>query len=237
MILWRAKSKLNETAKKGRTIPIAMEHIDRVLLFTGGNLGAWALQEIKESDIVVGVDRGALFLIRHGVPPQLAIGDFDSVSEEELSEIKQQCGELISCDPVMKDLTDTEMALQWALAQNPREILFLGALGTRFDHTLSNVHLLIKGLQAGVSCRIVDEKNEVLLIDGSTTVRKDRFSHISLLPLSPEVTGITLQGFLYPLHEARLRIGDSLGISNVLIAEQGSITLDQGLLLVIKSSD
>ncbi|MCK9907229.1 hypothetical protein MXD63_45440, partial [Frankia sp. Cpl3] len=84
-------------------------------------------------------------------------------------EIRQHCLELVSCDPVMKDLTDTEMALQWALERNPREILFLGALGTRFDHTLSNVHLLRRGLQAGISCRILDERNEVLLIDRPIT--------------------------------------------------------------------
>jgi thiamine pyrophosphokinase len=209
----------------------------RVLLFTGGNLGSWALQEIREGDVLVGVDRGALFLVRQKIRPRLAIGDFDSVTAQEMREIQAHAQEILSCDPVMKDLTDTEMALQWALEQHPQEILLLGALGTRFDHTLSNVHLLLKGLRAGVSCRIIDEKNEVLLIDRPTQMRNGRFTHISLLPLSPEVTGITLSGFRYPLQQATLRIGDSLGISNALTEEQGTIALSSGQLLVIKSSD
>lgn len=214
-----------------------MTNEKRVLLFTGGNLGSWALQEIREGDQLVGVDRGALFLVRHHFNPRLAIGDFDSVTPDELREIESNAQEIITCDPIMKDLTDTEMALQWALQQKPQEILLLGALGTRFDHTLSNVHMLLKGLRAGVSCRIVDEKNEVMVIERQTQVEKGRFTHISLLPLSPEVTGITLAGFLYPLQQATLRIGDSLGISNVLIEQQGTIAVGYGQLLVIKSSD
>jgi len=209
----------------------------RILLFTGGNLGPWALEQIRDGDTLVGVDRGAVFLIQNGLFPDLAIGDFDSVTEAELASIREQTRAFLTCDPVWKDQTDTEMAFHWALQQHPEEILILGALGTRFDHSLANIHLLARALEAGVPCRIVDEKNEVRLIKESTSVRKDRFHHVSLLPLSPEVRGITLEGFQYPLHKATLRIGDSLGISNVLLEETGRIHLDTGWLLVIKSMD
>jgi thiamine pyrophosphokinase len=209
----------------------------RVVIFTGGSLGDWALREIRENDVLVGADSGALFLVRRGLKPALALGDFDSVSPEELNEIRQACGETVTCDPVDKDLTDTEMAFDWALQQHPREIVLLGALGTRFDHSLANVHLLAKGLREGILCRIVDAHNEVLLIDRRAEVRKGRFSHVSLLPLSMEVTGITLEGFQYPLHNATLRIGQSLGISNVLLQDVGIVTIGQGRLLVIQSTD
>jgi thiamine pyrophosphokinase len=52
-----------------------------------------------------------------------------------------------------------------------------------------------------------------------------------------EVTGITLRGFQYPLTDATLTIGQSLGISNVLLEPEGTITIKEGLLLVIQSSD
>ncbi|MFD2368511.1 thiamine diphosphokinase [Brevibacillus sp. GCM10020057] len=210
---------------------------NRILLFAGGNLGTWALRHIREDDWLVGVDRGALFLIRHGCTPRLAIGDFDSVSGEEWAEIENNSQTVTSCDPIMKDLTDTEMALAWALERQPAEIVLLGALGTRFDHTLANVHLLRKALHAQIPCKIVDENNEIHLTDGTLTVERDHFAHVSLLPLSPEVTGITLTGFQYPLENATLRIGDTLGISNVLTADAGTISVRSGLLLVIKSKD
>lgn len=209
----------------------------RILLFTGGNLGAWALQEVRPSDTVVGVDRGALFLIEHGIKPVLAIGDFDSVSREEFSSIQQQVSDVQACDPVWKDWTDTEMAFHWAMEQSPAEILLLGALGNRFDHSLANVQLLVKALQAGISCRILDEHNEIMLLDHATRIAANGFSHVSLLPLTPEVTGITLTGFQYPLQQATLRWGQTLGISNVLVADTGTIELTSGYLLVVKSRD
>ncbi|WP_134683341.1 thiamine diphosphokinase [Brevibacillus migulae] len=209
----------------------------RILLFTGGNLGTWALQEIRTGDTLVGVDRGAFFLLQHGMKPDLAIGDFDSVSEEELQSIRTQVTDLQTCDPVWKDWTDTEMAFHWALEQSPSEIILLGALGTRFDHSFANVQLLVRALRAGVPCRIVDEKNELILLDRTGHVSKSSFSHISLLPFSPEVTGITLTGFQYPLEQATLRWGESLGVSNVLVEETGTIELESGYLLVIQSKD
>ncbi len=209
----------------------------RILLFTGGNLGSWALQEVRPDDILVGVDRGALFLVQQGVKPEIAIGDFDSVSAEELQLIQAQVSDLQTCDPVWKDWTDTEMAFHWAVQQAPSEIVLLGALGTRFDHSFANIQLLVKAVQAGITCRILDEKNEVILLDRSGSVRKSDFTHVSLLPLSKEVTGITLSGFRYPLHQATLRWGDSLGISNVLMEDVGTIEVADGYLLVIKSKD
>ena len=209
----------------------------RILLFAGGNLGNWALRDIRQDDWLVGVDRGALFLVRNGLTPRLSIGDFDSVSAEEMAEIEQRSIDVSSCDPVMKDLTDTEMALTWALEQQPAEIILSGVLGTRFDHTLANVHLLQKALHANIPCRIVDETNEIQLMDHHCTINRDHFAHVSLLPLTPEVTGITLTGFLYPLEDATLRIGDTLGISNVLREETGTIHIETGKLLVMKSKD
>ncbi|USG65500.1 thiamine diphosphokinase [Brevibacillus ruminantium] len=209
----------------------------KIILFAGGSLGSWALEEIEKEDVLVGVDRGALFLIQNGRQPHLAIGDFDSVTAAEREVIRQNSGEMRSCDPVMKDLTDTEMGLRWALDQQPAEIVLAGALGSRFDHSLANVHLLRKALVAGVPCRIVDEKNQVLLVDQQVTLHRKRFAHVSLLPLTEQVSGITLTGFQYPLDKATLRIGDTLGISNVLLADTGTVTVADGYLLVIQSMD
>ncbi|UFJ40253.1 thiamine diphosphokinase [Brevibacillus humidisoli] len=209
----------------------------RYLLFSGGNLGDWALDEVQEGDVLVGVDRGALFLLQHGIVPAYAVGDFDSVNEAERSQIEQQVASVASCDPVMKDLTDTEMAFRWALTQQPTEIILLGAVGSRLDHTLANLHLLVEAQKATVPCRIVDEKNEVLLVDGTAQIKKRRYRYVSLLPLSTQVTGITLEGFLYPLHRATLTIGQSLGISNELLGSHGTVSVESGQLLLIQSLD
>ncbi len=214
-----------------------MEKGTRILIFTGGTLGSWATSHIHQGDLLVGVDRGALFLIQHGYKPNFALGDFDSVSEEEKNNIMKHAQTFSDCDPIMKDQTDTEMAFEWALEQQPGEILLFGALGTRFDHSLANVQLLRRGLDKGISCRIIDPYNELQLTNQQLLVQKGAYHHVSLLPLSLKVTGITLDGFQYPLKDATLNLGDSLGISNVLLSEFGEIKIDSGLLLVIQSKD
>ncbi|MCZ8514092.1 thiamine diphosphokinase [Paenibacillus filicis] len=206
---------------------------------SGGTLGSWVLPYLKEAGALIGADRGALFLVDHGFVPEISLGDFDSVTLEELERVRSGSRQFISCDPVWKDLTDTEMAFTWALEQGAEEITLCGVLGTRWDHSLANVHLLRRALDAGVQCRIVDEHNELRLMDGRAPLRltQGRYSHVSLLPLTLSVSGITLHGFRYPLREATLTIGQSLGISNVLTAGEGTIQVRDGLLLVIQSSE
>ena len=48
---------------------------------------------------------------------------------------------------------------------------------------------------------------------------------------------MTLTGFKYPLTEALLTQGNSLGVSNELLAERGRIDFQEGILLYIESRD
>lgn len=210
-----------------------------VTIVSGGTLGGWALPHLNPEHFLVGADRGALFLLGNGFTPDAALGDFDSVEEHERRLIRERCSLFLDCDPVRKDLTDTEWALDWALACSPSSILMLGVTGTRFDHTFANVQLLAKAAARKVPCRIVDAHNEISLLSGedTLTLTKGCYSQVSLLPLSGAVCGITLEGFLYPLHDAVLTTGQSLGISNVLTGNSGTVRIREGQLLVIQSRD
>lgn len=186
----------------------------RILIFSGGTMADHALQAIRSGDFLIGVDRGALFLCEQGIRMQAAIGDFDSVNEKDKARIRRFSETMQSCDPVDKYETDTEMAFRFALEQQPREIVMYGATGSRMDHTLANVHLLRIGLERGVSTWIVDDHNRITLMNRRLTVKREGYTYLSLLPMTLEVTGITLKGFRYPLHRAALTIGNSLAISN-----------------------
>lgn len=63
------------------------------------------------------------------------------------------------------------------------------------------------------------------------------YTYTSLLPMTSEVTGIQLEGFMYPLHNATLKMGQSRAVSNKLMASKGTISIKSGLLLVIQSKD
>ncbi|MBB6669186.1 thiamine diphosphokinase [Cohnella nanjingensis] len=210
----------------------------RAVIVTGGTTGPWSLARIRPDDYLIGADRGASFLVEQGYAPHLALGDFDSVDDAQLRTVRSRAGEFQSFDAVDKDWTDTELALREALKRGFRDIVIFGGLGTRFDHSLANVHLLAVALDAGASACLADAHNEIrLLADRCRLEADERYPYVSLLPLSPQVTGVTLQGFAYPLNDATLKLGMSLGISNYLVAPEGDIAVRDGLLLVIRSRD
>ncbi len=211
----------------------------RIIIFSGGELTTSALTDIEPEDFIIGVDRGAAFLMEHQIHMHIAVGDFDSVTKETKEQIASISDRFIDCDPIYKDLTDTEMALELALEHNPSSIVIHGALGTRIDHSLSNIHLLRRTLEAGTQCTLVDPHNEITIMDASRPyhVKRTSFTYVSLLPLSLQVTGVSLEGFRYPLHQATLTIGKSLSVSNELTADVGTITITDGLLLIMSTKD
>lgn len=214
--------------------------ISRIIIVAGGSLGDRAMQialNKNPEDMLIGVDRGAFILTDKGCHLTGAFGDFDSITDDEFSIIKANSDWVQSFDAIDKDWTDSELAFHYALEQKPQQIVLLGATGTRFDHTLANIYLLQKALEAGIDCVLIDEHNEMKLINCTSTISRSDHSYISLISISGRTTGITLKGFQYPLLNATLERGQALGVSNVLIQDQGTIHLDSGLLLVIQSKD
>lgn len=79
----------------------------KIAVFTGGRLSDFS----TDFELFVGVDHGSLFLLKNQLPLDLAVGDFDSVSKEELQMIQEKAGDFIKAAPE-KDDTDTELALK-----------------------------------------------------------------------------------------------------------------------------
>ncbi|UHA73116.1 thiamine diphosphokinase [Paenibacillus sp. 481] len=216
------------------------DNYNHIVIFAGGQLHTELILYTDSADFIIGADRGALFLISHGIIPDLAIGDFDSVTDEERALVESTSKRYVGCDAVDKNYTDTELAFQTALSYKPDLITICGATGTRLDHTLANIHLLRQAVEANIMCRIADNNNLIMLTKKEIVVSAQHLQHfkyVSLLPLSMEVRGITLSGFAYPLQDATLQIGQSVGISNELVAATGSIRIVSGYLLVICSRD
>jgi len=212
-----------------------------VTICSGGQLGQWALPYMKQGDYIIGVDHGAAFLVEHGISPHLSIGDFDSVTPQQYEAIQQNSGSFMGFDAIDKNYTDTHLAVMHALKLKPQLVLLIGALGTRFDHSLSNVHILEAALKEQVPMRLIDEHNCIQMMDNTAplTIERAHYRYVSLLPHTREVKEIKLRGFKYPLRDEPLSLtrGLSLGISNELIEELGTISIASGQLLVIQAND
>ncbi|KXG75992.1 thiamine diphosphokinase [Thermotalea metallivorans] len=195
-----------------------------------------AKKMILESDYVICADGAARHLLQMNICPHVIVGDFDSMDEEVMAYFQEK-DVVFYKFPVRKDHTDTELALQYALTQKCSEIIFLGCIGSRMDHTLANITLLLALANQGIQGRIVNEHNEIFVINDGITLEGKEGEYISLIPFSEKVEGILLTGFEYPLDDATLEMGTSLGISNRLKETKGKISVKNGNLLVIRAKD
>ncbi|MBQ6992766.1 MAG: thiamine diphosphokinase [Clostridia bacterium] len=111
-------------------------------------------------------------------------------------------------------------------------------MGSRIDHTLANINILMEPLKKNIECKIVNENNEIRLIKKVIEIKKDdNYKYVSLLPLTTTVEKVTLKGFKYSLDKANLKIGESIGVSNEQVEELATIDMEKGILILIRSKD
>lgn len=190
----------------------------------------------RNAPFIICADGGARHLKMLGVKPDILLGDFDSISNEDLDYYKSLGVELLKYPPE-KDMTDTDIAVSTAVDLGYKDIIIIGGMGTRFDHSLANVFLLKGMLDIGIRGCVVNEYNEIYLIDDKIKIDSEIGFKLSLIPISETVEGITSTGLYYQLNGDTIKIGESRGVSNEFAAGTSEISIKSGLLLVIKSKD
>lgn len=182
---------------------------------------------------VVAADRGAATALAFLYEPDVVIGDLDSIDATTLDELGR-LGTPIETYPRDKDATDGQLAVERALRVRPSQLLLLGFLGgPRLDQALANVLLLVSVETPAV---LLDERNEcVLLRSGKKhSWQAERGEVISLLPLAGDAEGVHTRGLRWPLTGERLRLGDTRGLSNEPVADEVSVSIDGGSLLLTR---
>ncbi len=191
-----------------------------------------------EVDIWIGADRGALEILDRGIMITYAVGDFDSVTQEQKEVIFANARHTDEYSHI-KDKTDLEIALQTAFDLNAKKIYLFGITGGRLDHELINVQLLYTIIAKGIKAIIINRWNQLELKEpGTHKVFKDKlYPFISFVPFTERVRGISLSGFAYPLTNYDVTWGSTRLISNWLQLEMGSVSFKEGLLLFVQSRD
>ena len=118
-----------------------ISNIKLLVIVAAGNLSPELLPEIKKADYVIAADSASLWLINHGIKPNLAIGDFDSLSANDFNFIKKRIHH-IKIFPPVKNYTDMHLAVKEVLKIKPDKVIIIGGTGSRLDHFLANVILL-----------------------------------------------------------------------------------------------
>lgn len=241
--------------------------IDTIIVSGGDIQSDFALYFLKkniekagrENIRLIAADRGLEFFLDYLILPDVVIGDFDSLSEDGknflemqnedipyggMLEWKLQKGEGKVVEVVRlrpeKDDSDTQSAMNYAIQNGAKEIVILGVTGNRVDHLMANFGLLILAQKQDTEVALADRYNYMKLITSGTILKKaEQFGkYVSFFPLGGDVTGLTLEGFKYPLDKYHLTTADSgLTVSNEISEEYAKVTYESGTLLMIMSRD
>ena len=221
--------------------------IDTIVV-SGGNIQEdFALDFLKKTEetqgkmpYLIAADKGLEFFLHTEICPDMAVGDFDSLSDEGEEFLKSLDNTEISRLRPEKDDSDTQSAVCRAAERGGKNIVLFGCLGTRLDHTFANMGLLVWGQQRGIRVSVYDRYNYITIIESGTVLkRKEQFGkYVSFFSLGGDVSGLTLKGFKYPLNCHYLTVSDcGLTVSNEISEEEAEVTFDSGNLVMIMSRD
>lgn len=193
-------------------------------------------KKVESADYVIAVDGGANHLQGLGLKANVYLGDFDSIDAKLLKKIEAENVELIKY-PSRKDVTDSEIAIAYALKLKPAQISIIGVTGCRLDHTMSNLLLLKTVYDHKIPCKIIDDHNEIYYLEDEISFHGKQGQTVSIVPLSNEMTGVTTRGMDYPLLDETLNFGSTRSISNIVSEEESGFEITSGFGLVLLSRD
>ena len=206
----------------------------RAFIYTGGEVNPQNITERPEQgDLVIAADSGFRTAELLSASVQVLLGDFDSLGKESLPNVPE-----IFQMPPEKDRTDTQLAVDLALSRGAREIVIVGGLSGRLDHTLSNLSILEMLAENGVYALLVDGQNRARFVRNSgLLVGRGGYRYLSLLAVDPVLKGVTVQGCKYPLQNARLTRDCQYAVSNEITENCALVEIRRGGAFVIESCD
>ncbi len=177
-----------------------------------------------ETDLVIAADGGQAALAARGITPHLVVGDFDSSDAPE--------GVPYIRHPVVKDETDTTLAVKEGMRRGYEVFLLYGCQGGSPDHAFANVQTLHRIAKEGLHGYLVGNGmvGTVVLDRKLCFAPRGRVSVFSLSDLSE---GVSIKGLKYSLEDACLTNDVPLGVSNEGDGSPAEISVKHGVLYVL----
>ena len=178
-------------------------------------------------DFVIAADKGYEALEAYGVPPDLVVGDFDSLGRRPSHPNVIQL-------PSAKDDTDMVYALREGLDRGFRRFVLLGGVGGRLEHTLANLQALswlttqgARGVLAGEGTVATVLRDETMTFPAGLT------GFWSAFCLSGTAEGVTLRNLKFELTDHTISADFPLGVSNEFLEQPAQVSVRRGALLAM----
>jgi len=198
------------------------------LLIANGELNCSDFKWVDLSQFtqVVALDGGAVHSLDCGIPPDVIIGDLDSLPPDYQDKFFQSQ----FVHKPSQDMNDLEKGIIYCLEEQTDELTILGMTGGRSDHLLNNFSVLAR-YDRKIRINVVDQFARILLIRNDYRFQGKPGQIVSLIPMG-KVKGVTTRGLKYPLKDESLEFGIREGLSNIITSSPVSISIKNGLLLL-----
>ncbi len=206
----------------------------RCLIIAGGEEGP--IPEPAGFSYIIAADRGLQYAETAGVEPDIAIGDFDSVSRETLTRVMDSSGLSTVILPAQKNDSDLQSAIKYALLNGFRDITVCCAMGGRLDHLVANLQAAAHAASRGAVCALTGERDEAYIFTGRTMAfpRREGCS-FSVFSLSDRCEGVDITGARYTVKDFSFRNDLCRGLSNEWASDRIEVSVTKGILAVIVS--
>lgn len=208
-----------------------------IILGSGNNIDPKLFySENMNIEYVICADGGLNKAELLNISPNIIIGDFDSVNQKVFKKYADKNIEIIKYSSE-KNYTDMELSINHAVEKGFKDIILIGASGTRLDHTVANMVLIEKYYKKDINIKILDNNNLIQIVTNNMIIPFRKNYYVSIIPLTENIEGLTLEGFKYPLDNVIVERGSTLCISNEISENVGVIKLNKGNALVFVSKD
>ena len=195
------------------------------VIFCAAEFDALA-EPISKDDYIIAADGGYAHVRSLSLEPDCVLGDFDSLG---------YVPDHAKLYPVEKDDTDAMLAVRRGLELGFDRFLLYGSLdGPRLDHTMSNFQTLHYLADHGARGYLIGKDYIVTAIkNGSVSFPETAGGILSVFCIGKDATGVTLENLQYTLEDATLSAGFPLGVSNHFIGKTATVTVKDGVLLLL----
>lgn len=206
-----------------------------VVIVTGGDpVDEGVNHHLPDRAFVIAADSGLATANRLGLRTGLLIGDFDSVDRDDV-DAAHRAGTELDRHPEDKDATDLELALVAAVGRGARRVVVVGGASfDRLDHLLANALVLGAKRFASMSITWHIKDAVVTIIHDTATISGEAGDVVTLLPLGGDAIGVTTEGLRWGLSGETLRSGSTRGVSNELVGDTATVSLEEGTLLAVQ---
>lgn len=209
----------------------------KAFIYTGGKIfPEYITEHPKDNDLCIAADSGWDNAKKLGDCGKVSIfvGDMDSVQ----SDVDREGLKIVKV-PAEKDMTDTQLAVEIAVEQGAGEIVVVGGLGGRLDHTMSNMSILEDLFDRHIYATFVDGQNRARFIRSTSYLigRSVSYKYLSIIAVDDVVKGVSIEGCKYPLKNKKIERKLQFAVSNELIGNCALISVKKGGVFIIESRD